>query len=134
SRGFFIFGFDKKNIPQPQLRGLPFSSIDFLIARVRNYLEFEMPKPKKPKSARRSKLMNRYESIGELPPINPDFLYRLAVVPLYLGIELSQVYQKIRDKELLKPVQLSASGRAVGYYGSTLLEIKAKRIAEAKAA
>jgi predicted DNA-binding transcriptional regulator AlpA len=78
--------------------------------------------------------LNRLHEFGTVPAINPDFVYRITVLPAYLGLGLSQIKSKIKSGEFPRPVSLSASGRALGYYGSQLLEIKAKRIKEAQAA
>jgi hypothetical protein len=83
------------------------------------------------KGRRAYKLLRRLAEIGKVPPINEDFFYRKVICPLYIGLELSQIEEKIASGELPKFVDISESGRAQGYYGSTLLEIKAKRIKEA---
>jgi predicted DNA-binding transcriptional regulator AlpA len=78
--------------------------------------------------------LNRLHEFGTVPIINPDFLYRQTILPAFLGLGLSQIKAKIKSGEFPKPVKLSEHGRAIGYYGSQLLEIKAKRIAQATAA
>jgi predicted DNA-binding transcriptional regulator AlpA len=89
-----------------------------------------MKKARKPKANKFFRALKQ----RDVPAINPDFFYRLSVCPPFLGYELSQLKVKIDCGELPRPVSLSDSGRALGYYGSQLLEIKAKRIAEAQAA
>jgi predicted DNA-binding transcriptional regulator AlpA len=104
--------------------------------------ELKMPRKKTVKENRtqsrarvRDKLAARLVSVGDLPRINPDMLYRMPLVPLFLGLELPQIYLKIEAGEFPKPVLLSAAKRgARGYYGSTLLEIKEKRLKEVEAA
>lgn len=87
-----------------------------------------------PRKPRAFDLLRRFKEVGDIPPINPDFFYRRLVCPLYLGLELTQLDVKIKEGEFPPFIQISESGRAQGYYGSQLLEIKAKRIAAGKRA
>jgi len=70
--------------------------------------------------------MKRFAEIGEVPPINKDFFYRLQVLPFFLGLEKSQIFDAIREKKLPPPVSLTDNGRARGYFGYQLLAIQAK--------
>lgn len=85
-----------------------------------------------PKHKRASILLKRLAELGPIPAINPDCIYRPAVWPIFLGVEQSKIREMIESGEL-KPVKLSEHGRALGLYGSQILEIKAKRIKETAA-
>jgi hypothetical protein len=86
------------------------------------------------KTSRAVALMRRLAEVGQVPPINPDFFYRLHVLPLFLGLERSQVREAINSGELPPLVSPTDSGRALGYYGRTILDLQRKRQAKADAA
>jgi hypothetical protein len=84
------------------------------------------------KSTRTVTLMKRLADVGEIPPINEQFFYRLHLLPFFLGLEASQIREAIRDGQLPPPVSPTDSGRALGYYGKTILDLQAERRAKAK--
>jgi hypothetical protein len=66
--------------------------------------------------------------------IHPDFFYRKhsAEARAVIGYGPSQLEEKIRSGDVDPPVALSESGRACGWYGSQLLAMKQRRIAQAE--
>lgn len=73
--------------------------------------------------------------IAEDEAINPNFVYRThsPIVINVIGLGPSQQKVAVENGDLPPPFELTSGGKARGYYGSTLLEIKAKRIAAAEA-
>jgi hypothetical protein len=83
-----------------------------------------MPKPKR-----------RHRIVDDTQPIRPDHFYRKSEVVRrrLLGYSSpSTVDLKIEAGEIDRPVALSETGRATGWYGRTILKIQQAR--EAKAA
>jgi hypothetical protein len=66
-------------------------------------------------------------------PINPDRFYRLNLCPFFLGLSVPMLRALANRGEIDPPVKLSESGRACGYYGSTLIAIKNRRLKDAAA-
>jgi predicted DNA-binding transcriptional regulator AlpA len=71
-------------------------------------------------------LLKRFAEIGEVPKINDDFFYRLQVLPFFLGLEKSQIFEAIGANKFPPPVSLTDNGRARGYFGHQLKAIQAK--------
>jgi hypothetical protein len=84
------------------------------------------------KKTRTMTLFKRLAEVGEIPPINEHFFYRLHLLPLFLGLETSQIRAAMESGELPPPVSPTDSGRALGYFGSTILELQKKRQAKAQ--
>ena len=63
-------------------------------------------------------------------PINPDFFYRKIEGPKYFGYKLTQQDEKIKAKVIPTPVALDEDGRACGWFGRTILDWQAKRVAK----
>ena len=76
------------------------------------------PRPKRHMSKRIEALANG--------PIQPDRFYRWKVVELILMASGPMLRAKIRSGELPEPVRLWEGGRACGYWGSQILQIKAQ--------
>jgi hypothetical protein len=90
-----------------------------------------MRKSKMQLKPRARKLLQRYSAVGDIPAICPDFFYRHSVLPLYMGMEFSQINKLIEEGKLPALVSLTDNGRAKGLFGSQILEWKQKRIAAA---
>lgn len=85
-----------------------------------------MPKKKSNTSPKTSK--PRYEFL----PLVPDRFYRRAevVANRYLGYSDTQLEIKIRAGEIDPPISLSASSRASGWFGRTLIELQSRYAAK----
>src|SRR5262249_4098448 len=60
--------------------------------------------------------IERLKKVGKVPPINPDFFYRIQLLPQFIGLERSQINEAIRDGELPQPVRPTNTARTRGYY------------------
>jgi predicted DNA-binding transcriptional regulator AlpA len=80
--------------------------------------------------------MTRKASSDLTQPLNPDFFYRRhgPIARGVIGLEDSQIDEKIKTGELPPLVQAFASGRATGWLGSQLIELQRQRLAKALAA
>jgi predicted DNA-binding transcriptional regulator AlpA len=65
--------------------------------------------------------------------IHPDHFYRLTEGTLYFGYAPMTLDIKIKKGEVPRPVSLSDSGRAKGWFGRTILAWQAERQAKSDA-
>jgi predicted DNA-binding transcriptional regulator AlpA len=79
---------------------------------------------------------NRLPSAGKLQgardvlPINPDFFYRKIEGWKFFGYAATQLEEKIKAGVIPTPVALDDGGRACGWFGRTILEWQASRVAK----
>lgn len=66
------------------------------------------------------------------PPINPDYFYRLADGSKFFGYRPTTLDEKIKSGEIPKPITLSDSGRAKGWFGRAILAWQAERVRKAE--
>jgi hypothetical protein len=78
---------------------------------------------------------NKAPTLDLASPINPAFTYRLngAVVAGVIGLGPTQRDEAIKKGLLPRPVPLLPGGRSKAYTGQQLLDIQARRTAEAEA-
>jgi hypothetical protein len=106
-----------------------------------------MPIKKKPRSQEEERKHRRHESRRKrreelraavsTGPIQPDFFYRLADGSKWFGYRSAQLFDAINKGIVPKPIALSDTGRAKGWFGRTILAWQAERerkAAEEKAA
>jgi predicted DNA-binding transcriptional regulator AlpA len=84
-----------------------------------------MPRITKPKRAKR-------ELPALLTTLNPDFFYRKSDAWAYFGYRPTQLDEKIKLGEIPRPIDLSDTGRAIGWFGRTILAWQRDRVAKAK--
>jgi predicted DNA-binding transcriptional regulator AlpA len=65
-------------------------------------------------------------------PLSPDLFYRITDARKYFGLKPTQLSERIKSRDIPPPVKLSASGRAAGWFGRTILAWQAERIAASK--
>jgi hypothetical protein len=77
-----------------------------------------MPKPSKLKQQKQPEYL----------PLRPDRFYRRneVIEQKYLGYSDTQLEEKIRAGEIDPPVRLSRNGRAVGWFGRTIIKLRAE--------
>jgi len=66
--------------------------------------------------------------------LDPNEIFRPARAKKYFGFGTSQLYLKVKTGEIPAPIKLSASGSAVGWLGSQLVEYHKRRLAFTKEA
>jgi predicted DNA-binding transcriptional regulator AlpA len=68
-----------------------------------------------------------------LEPLVPHFFYRRQgpVAKGVIGLEDSQIDEKIKTGELPPPVKAFESGRSTGWFGWQLIELQQRRLAKA---
>lgn len=64
----------------------------------------------------------------------PDYFYRLSDGPKFFGYQLTVLTEKIDNGEIPKPVSLSDSGRAKGWFGRTIIKWQREREEKAQGA
>jgi hypothetical protein len=89
---------------------------------------------KKKKEPRAYKLLRRFQAIGAVPPLVPHFFYRRPLAPFFIGLEMSQIEEKIKDGELPPFVKATEGAKAMGWYGHQIITIQQERIKETEAA
>jgi predicted DNA-binding transcriptional regulator AlpA len=65
--------------------------------------------------------------------LDPNEIFRPARAMKYFGLRHSQLALKVKSGELPAPIKLSASGSAVGWLGSQIIEYHKTRLALTKA-
>jgi hypothetical protein len=92
-----------------------------------------MPRKKRPKvPPRRRPRDERRRQLLE-SPINPDWFYRLSDGQKFFGFGPSRLAEKIATGEIPKPISLSDSGRARGWFGRVILRWQQERERAAEA-
>lgn len=88
------------------------------------------PKPVKREPAKREPAIEvSSQAIGDLSfqRLHPDYIYRLRDAPRLFGLSISIIHDKINTGEIPAPMQLSDSGRGVGWTGATILDWRKER-------
>jgi predicted DNA-binding transcriptional regulator AlpA len=65
--------------------------------------------------------------------LDPNEIFRPKRAEKYFGLRHSQIALKVKAGEIPAPIRLSASGSAVGWLGSQLIEYHQHRLALTKA-
>jgi predicted DNA-binding transcriptional regulator AlpA len=65
--------------------------------------------------------------------LDPNEIFRPKRAEKYFGFKHSQIHEKVKSGELPAPIRLSASGSAVGWLGSQIIEFHQTRLALTKA-
>jgi predicted DNA-binding transcriptional regulator AlpA len=65
-----------------------------------------------------------------LHALHPDHFYRFCEGPHYFGYAPAQLLKKIQTGEIPRPVSLSDTGRARGWFGRSIIRWQAEREAK----